>query len=42
MDDKFSFEDLNVFQESLAFIDNVYKTVSTFPKGRSVRIDFPI
>jgi four helix bundle protein len=32
MGDKFSFEDLNVFQESLVFIDNVYHTVSAFPR----------
>jgi four helix bundle protein len=32
VDNKFSFEDLNVFQESLLFVDHVYRTTDNFPK----------
>ncbi|WP_047548372.1 four helix bundle protein [Psychroserpens sp. Hel_I_66] len=31
-DIKFSFEDLNVYQKALDFIDNTYKTTENFPK----------
>ena len=32
MADKFSFEDLKVFQESLIFLQKVYEITKTFPK----------
>ncbi len=32
MDDKFSFEDLKVYQKALSFIDEVYLITSKFPK----------
>ena len=38
MEDKFSFEDLIVFQESLSFLDDVYKITNTFPKEEMYRL----
>lgn len=35
---RFSFEDLNVYQKALDFVDNVYDTCKEFPKEETYRL----
>jgi four helix bundle protein len=35
---KFKFEDLKVYQKTLIFIDDVYRTTDTFPKKEEYRL----
>jgi four helix bundle protein len=38
MEDKFSFEDLKVFQEAILFIKKVYQITNTFPKEETYNL----